>query len=186
MTQTERAPRPSGGRKAQSKGKGLEGLVVRSAERQKAQGLHLTKTGVGFAYQGRSADGRMVGVATNKGQLDFVGHLRGRLVTFDAKSCDKTALPLSSLRRHQVTIVKRRHAEGCVAFFLVELTRGGAPSYHALTWPVLQPYWDKFSLLGTPASIPVAVLQSKCPAIARGANGLDLVAVLEQLGREVA
>lgn len=174
---------PSAGRRAQSKGKALEALIQRSAERQQCAGLHLAKTGVGFAYQGRSADGRMVGIATNKGQLDFVGHYRGRLVTFDAKSCDKPRLPLEMLKRHQVTIVKNRHTEGCVAFFLVEFTQGDVPEYYALTWPVLQPWWNQYSTNGTPASIPWVWFEQTAARIRRSPTGLDLVDVVDRLQR---
>lgn len=172
-------PRPSSGRRAQSKGKALETLILRSAER--SSGLHLTKTGVGFAYRGRTADGRMIGTATSKGQLDFVGHYQGRMVTFDAKSCDKCRLPLDMLKRHQVTIVKHRHAEGCVAFFLVEFTNGDQPEYFALTWPQLAEWWNGYSLNGTPASIPRDWILWTCMRIARDRNGIDLVGAIGRL-----
>lgn len=161
------------------RGSALETLARKSVERQADQGLHLIQTGprfVGRVGSKGEASGRLVAL----GALDFIGDYRGRFVTFDAKSCaNATSFPLADLRRHQVVIVKRTVARGGLAFFLLEFT-AGSPSYWALTWDVLRPYWNEADAGGR-QSIPRAAIEGQCLRIQRTRSGLDLVGVIEQL-----
>lgn len=175
------------------RGSALEALIRRSAKRQEGQGLHLTQVGARF-IPGRAlgprgeTTGRVIGV----GGLDFAGDLLGRAVTFDAKSTEsRTRFDLRLIKPHQAVIVKHAHARGAVAFFLVELgARSPAPTYYALAWPLLRPWWDRFAMADAgylaqdkaPASIPAEVLarEGVTVPVLRG-GGLDLVATIQEL-----
>lgn len=164
-----------------STGKSLEALVRHSAKRQAILGLNLKQTSprfVGSVGSDGQAQGRVVG----KGSLDFVGDFLGRAVELDAKSTKiKSSLKLSLLKRHQVNIVKHAFKRGAIAFFLVEFSAlDGPPRYFALTWPVLQAYWDKADFGGT-QSIPFAVIEKACVEVSRKGKTLDLVGAIQRL-----
>lgn len=165
-----------------NRGKSLETLVERSA---RAQGLHIEKNSPRSVATGkRDLQGRMLNITIASGKLDFHGHWRTKYFTFDAKSCAAgTRFPLADIAKHQEVICRHRHAEGVVAFFLVEFTQPGQPQYFALTHPILKPYWDARMAWGEPASIPRAAIERYCPRVALTPRGLDLVGIIEQLQR---
>ena len=165
-----------------STGKALEDLVKKSAKALEPEGLRLKQTGARFVGK-VGARGRARGRVVESGDLDFVGDFRGFGVSFDAKSTQvNTRFDLKLIKKHQAVIVKRAHARGALAFFLVEFSRLEAgPRYWCLTWPVLRSWWDAFDHDGEPASIPAAVFEAECLEVVRAGNVLDLVAAVRQL-----
>lgn len=166
-------------------GKALEALVRHSADRQAKLGINLKQTSPRFVG-GIGPDGQAQGRVVGKGTLDFVGDLLGRSVQFDAKSTKaRSSFKLSLIKRHQATIVRNAHERGAIAFFLIEFsTLEGGPRYYALTWPVLQPFWDKADFGGV-QSIPREIIQRGCVEIPRKGKTLDLVGAIRRL-QEVA
>jgi recombination protein U len=157
-------------------------MIRRSINRQHLAIKQTSPRFVGKVGGDGSARGRLVG----QGELDFVGHYSGRYVTFDAKATLLKRLPLNSLRRHQVTIVRNRTTEGAVAFFLVEIRDdNGDPQYLCLTWPVLEPYWNAADMGGA-QSIPLSDLQAKCLEVKRKGPCIDLAAAIEALMKDGA
>jgi penicillin-binding protein-related factor A (putative recombinase) len=161
-------------------------MVAKSADRCRDAGLSLSQTSPRFV--GRvGPDGRAQGRIVGTGQLDFVGDLRGRLVTFDAKSSRHTTrLDLRLIRRHQAVILKRAHQRGAVAFLLVELGAGTpAPVYFALPWPALAPWWGAADYGGA-QSMPRAAIEAEGLPIQRTGKTLLLLPVVEALAARVA
>jgi penicillin-binding protein-related factor A (putative recombinase) len=172
------------------RGTGLEILIARSAKRQEDQGLHLQRAGVRFIPGGAIGPrGLTAGRVCSAGGPDFQGDYQARAVLIEAKaSASASRFELKNIREHQAVILKRAHARGCLAFFLVELAAGTpAPRYFALTWPVLAPWWEAYAhdRAGygpkAPSSIPVAVLEREALQVRRDRHGLQLVEALQAL-----
>jgi recombination protein U len=161
-------------------GRDLEKLIVASV---KAQGLAIDQTSPRSVATGkRDSSGRMITVTIECGQLDFVGNVRGRYVTFDAKSCKvQSSFPLRDIRKHQAVICRNRHLEGACAFFLIELTQPAPSVCYAMPWPVLEPFWREYMAFGQPASIPRAAIERYCLPVPRVGKHLDLVGILDRL-----
>lgn len=160
----------------------LEALVRKSAALLEREGLRLKQTGAIFKGKvgpGGQARGRIIA----KGDLDFVGDYRGRAVSFDAKSTKRaTSFQLALLKKHQVTICKNAHQRGAIAFFLIEFSALPTGSrYFALTWDVLADYWQAHTFGNGEASIPLAVIASRCVEVRRSGAVLDLVGAIEAL-----
>lgn len=164
-----------------ARGSALEALVRKSAKALEREGLRLAQTSPRSVVMKRHGSGLAEVRQMPTGDLDFVGDLRGRLVSFDAKSTQqKTRFPLSNIKRHQQVIVRKAHERGALAFFLVEFsTLAGGPRYFALTWPVLRRFWPAG---GDPEpSIPLAVFEAECLEVKRAGAVLDLVGAVRQL-----
>lgn len=171
-----------------SNGTALEALVRHSAARQRLQELWLVQTGPRFVGRVVGPHREAIGRLVSLGELDFIGDLRGRLVTFDCKSTAiRTSLKLELLKPHQVAIVEQAHKRGGIAFFLVEFREPPEPRYYALQWSVLEPYWLSYVDGKGRASIPRGVIARECVEIRRTRRTLDLVGCIEALmGQEVA
>lgn len=163
-------------RKREDTGGNLEDLVKKSA---KAQDLALKQTSARTVVTGRK-NGRAVGRVVSSGELDFTGHIQGQYFTFDAKSTKRVPFKLSLIKPHQATICRNRHAEGALAFFLIELSAlpGGARVL-LVPWPVFAPYWQGSAW--TAPSVSLAEMEKGAIEVRRRGKLLDLAGAIWQL-----
>lgn len=163
----------------------FERLVRSSAKRQK---LRLRQTGPRAIGTGKTdAAGRPISKHVESGFLDFLIDTPGGFAEFDAKSTKGKSLPLANLKRNQVTIVRRAHEAGRLAFFLVEFSAlPDGPEYYVLPWPVLALFWSNTTTGVGPMSIPLAVFRDLCPRVQFVGKKLDLADIIERLGRAAA
>lgn len=169
-------PKPSAGRLKQIKGATFEKLILTALKRQ---GLSpaIERRGLKATYR-RDVGGQLT-LQRQKSGCDYEGGYKARSTVFDAKSTKGKSLPMSDLS--QTVRIKKRHAEGWLAFYLVEFSDlPDGPEYYALTWPALQPYWDRRNYGGR-LSVPLAWFQQTAYRVKFDRNGLDLADLLERM-----
>lgn len=126
------------------RGSVLEGLINRTNEKYKEQGLAIVQkipTPITPIKMDKGHNQITLAYFDQKSTVDYIGAVQGVPVCFDAKECRTESFPLHNIHEHQVDFMEHFEAQGGVSFFLLYFTEKDIMCY--LPFDMFKFFWDR-------------------------------------------